>query len=173
MFNYFDLLSIILIVFGAFFGFQTGIIASIFYIASGFAGMWAADRFAEGSGIGFYLIFAAGAGVLIMIGFIAGKLLKAFLLGTVDRVIGLVLGIMLGCVIVGVVVLPVSRHMPAAVRKAAFSSFSGAKIIPFIQKLYPRVKDFDVRDIEVALPMPKLPEKIDLKLPLSSSGKKK
>ena len=64
MFNAFDFLSILIIAGNSYFGYQTGIIACLFYILSGFLGMWAAQSFAPEPKFNFYLVFLAVAAVV-------------------------------------------------------------------------------------------------------------
>ncbi len=153
MFNVFDVIALLMMGFGAYFGFETGIIASIFYISSGFVGMWAAQRYVPEPGLQFYVVFLAGAGVVILAGFVASKILKSVCLGMTDRVVGAFLGLLLGFAIIATVVLPLASHMKGKTQKAVCSSFTGSRMLPSLQKAFPRVKQFEMKDLKEILPL--------------------
>ena len=96
MFNIFDIIVIVLVLGFGYLGFETGILASLFYILSGFVGIWAAQEFSAKIDINFYVMFFGGAGIVVLVGLFIRKLLKSIFLGNFDRVIGAFLGIFLG-----------------------------------------------------------------------------
>lgn len=172
MINIFDMFVLLVLVFSGYFGFQTGIISSFFYISSGFFGLWAAQNYSEGPGLKFYVIFSAGSGLIILLGFAAKQIFKKIFLGNVDRMVGGVLGLLLGLAIVGTIVLPVSHHFSEKKRQIVHSSYTGTHIIPVLRKLFPKVKQFRIGDIKEIINLPKLTSgKIDFKI--SSPEKKK
>jgi membrane protein required for colicin V production len=158
MFNFFDIFVLVIVGSCVYFGYQTGIIASIFYILSGFVGMWAANKFAPNPGVNFYLVFFAGAGTVVLIGFIIGKIFKKALLGMFDRVAGVVLGIILGLAITGTVVFPIAYHFPESIHNKVINSFSGKKFMPWLRKMYPDIKQFNFDDLKNKIHLPKLPD---------------
>lgn len=164
MFNYFDVITLLIVLAACFFGFQTGIIASLFYVASGFIGMFVARTFSPGPGMKFYLFFAAGAGGAILIGFIISRILKKIFLGTLDRLSGAVLGLLFGVVLISILLLPLSGSLRGEMRKAVLSSCSGSHILPLSRKMFPQFEEFcngRIEQIEEILPQIKeLPEKI-------------
>jgi len=141
-----------------YFGYQTGIVASIFYILSGFVGLFMAQKYCPEPNINFYLVFAASAVCVIIIGFLIGKIFNKLLLGTLDRLGGVILGMILGIVMVGVVVFPISYHMPQSIHNKVTQSFSGSKFIPFFQRMFPKMQQFKLSDIKESLPEIKLPD---------------
>src|SRR5512138_3001461 len=100
MFNFFDIIALAVILLGGYFGLQTGILASTFYVASGFAGLWSAHRYAARLGVNFYLLFALASAAVILLGFLFSRLFKKIFLGKPDRLIGGLLGLCLGGLIV-------------------------------------------------------------------------
>lgn len=165
MFNYFDLVVLAVLALSGFFGFQTGILSTVFYVSSGFFGMWAAQKYSQGPGTKFYFIFLAGAGCVILLGFIVQQIFKKVFLGKIDRLIGGALGVLLGLVIVGTVVLPVSHHFSERQRQFIHSSYTGSNIIPVLRKLFPRVEQFKLENIRQAIKLPKFGGgKIDFKV---------
>ena len=163
MFNIFDIATLALVLLCAYFGYNTGIIASVFYMASGFAGMWAAHAYAARLGLNFYVAFVLAAAVVILIGFILGKIFKAVFLGGLDRLGGVIFGILLGIVIFGVVVFPLTNKLPAHWRRKANQSFSTLKIMPLLRKCLPNINELNIGTVEESMPkleVPKIPKKI-------------
>jgi len=160
MFTIFDGITLLFLLAGAYCGFKTGIIASIFYIASGFAGMWVAQHYVPVPGVKFYVYFLAAAGGVILLGFVAGKLMRTVSLGAIDRLIGACLGILLGLAVVSTVLVPLSHHLSPKFRKAVTVSYTGSHLIPRLQKIFPQVRQFDTDEIKSIFPLPAMPAKI-------------
>jgi uncharacterized membrane protein required for colicin V production len=173
MFNGFDIVVLIVVLLTTFFGSKTGIIASIFYIASSFIGMWVAHRFSAVVGINFYLLFIVTAAVVIFAGYLISKLFHAVLLGPADRIGGGVLGLILGILIVATIVVPLIRHSPSAAKKYALSSFTTTKVLPFTEKAAPIVRRVKIEELRENLDLPALPNKIRLKTETAEKEKKK
>jgi uncharacterized membrane protein required for colicin V production len=157
--NFFDIVALAIVALSVYCGYQIGVIASFFYVVSGFVGIWAAQKFSPQPGMNFYLVFFAGVGVVILTGFFISKLLKKLFVEWADRLIGAFIGLALGFVIVGTVVVPLSYHMPKNIKQYVVSSFSGTKFIPKLQAMFPKVEQFRLQDIK-----DKIPGEIDLKL---------
>jgi membrane protein required for colicin V production len=160
MFNIFDAVTLAIVLLCAYFGYNTGIIASLFYMASGFAGMWAAHVYSAKLGMNFYLTFILAAAVVILIGFILGKIFKAVFLGGLDRLGGIVFGILLGIVIFVVIVFPLTKKLPVNWQKKANSSFSTAKIMPILRNYLPNINEMNIDTVKESMPKLELPKKI-------------
>jgi len=137
MFNFIDVIIAALIISGGFFGFQTGAVASIFYLGSGFAGIWAARHFTQGPGIKYFLIFIAGAGLVIIAGFIFSKIFKGLVLGMLDRIGGVLFGIILAALISFAAVSGNSPRVSSNLRKAMHNSWFGSSLSPKIERTLP------------------------------------
>jgi uncharacterized membrane protein required for colicin V production len=148
MFNFFDVIVIVVAGLTAFLGFQTGILSSLFYIGSGFVGMWAAQHYAPGTGGEFYLVFVLVAGFVGLVGFVLSKMLKTVFFSTPDRIVGAVLGIIMGIALVATVFFPVAYHLPASMRKMVASSCSGTHLLPPMKKLFPRVEQLQFPEVK-------------------------
>ena len=96
MFNYFDVIVIALLLGFGYLGYETGILASLFYVLSGFVGIWAAQEFSSKIDLNFYILFFTAAGIVILAGLFIRKLLKTVFLGGFDRMVGTILGIFMG-----------------------------------------------------------------------------
>jgi uncharacterized membrane protein required for colicin V production len=162
--NLFDLLVVALLAASIFFGYKTGIVTSIFYVLSGFVGMWAAQSFSSEPKINFYLVFFAAAGVVIIAGFFISHLIKKLPFVWLDHLLGTILGIVLGFVIVGTVVFPISYHFPKHMKNKVAASFTAEKLIPKLQSIFPKVKQFNLKDIKDKMPIPDLPKSLNLNI---------
>jgi len=172
MFNIFDVVILVLVALGAYFGFSTGIIASIFYMSSGFAGMWAAHKFSSQLGINFYILFVLAAGIVVLAGFIIGKIVRGLLLGWLDKAGGLAFGILLGLAVFAVAMFPAAKKVNAKWQDTVQRSFSVKKIMPVMKKFLPAISEFDLETVKESLPEIKLPEKINLEIDVPKSIKK-
>ncbi|OGS18617.1 MAG: hypothetical protein A2219_02110 [Elusimicrobia bacterium RIFOXYA2_FULL_50_26] len=144
MFNYFDVIVAALMIAGGYFGFQTGGAASLFYMGSGFAGIWTAHRFAHTPGVKYVLFFVAGAGAVILAGFILSRIFKGLVLGMIDRLAGVLIGILLAALIASLAVMGDSPRIPSSLRKTMRTSWYGAHIIPEIELNLLRVQHLNV-----------------------------
>ncbi|MFH1369424.1 MAG: CvpA family protein [Elusimicrobiota bacterium] len=172
MFNIFDVIILIIAILCAYFGFSTGVIASMFYVCSGFAGMWAAHKFSVQLGMNFYLVFAMASIAVVIIGFVLGKILKGLLLGGIDKAGGLVFGVTLGLAVFAVLLFPLSKKLPEKLQNIASTSFSSNKIMPVMKKLLPAISEFDLETVKESMPDIKLPEKINLEIDVPKNLKK-
>jgi uncharacterized membrane protein required for colicin V production len=132
----------------------------MFYMASGFAGMWAAHMYSASLGMNFYLTFILAAAVVILIGFILGKIFKAVFLGGLDRLGGIVFGILLGIVIFGVIIFPLTKKLPAGWQRKAHLSFSSMKIMPVLRHYLPNIDVLNINTVEESMPKLEIPETI-------------
>lgn len=162
--NSYDLFAFILIGGCTYFGYKTGIIASLFYILSGFAGMWAAQSLVKDIDTNFYVIFFMCSGVVVFAGFFLSKILRKLFLGTVDHAGGAGFGFLLGFVIFALVIFPFSKTMSYRFRKLTYSSYSVRKIIPKFRKMFPNIREFDVEEMQKALPPVEIPKEINLEV---------
>ncbi|MCB4791353.1 MAG: CvpA family protein [Elusimicrobia bacterium] len=163
--NIFDLAVVALLAASIYFGYKTGIITSFFYVLSGFIGMWAAQEFVNEPKLNYYLVFLASAGVVILVGFFISHLIKKLPFSWIDHLFGVFLGIILGFVIIGTVIFPVSYHLPQKTRNAVATSFTAEKLIPRFQKMFPKVKQFNLNDIKDKISLPEFPKSLSFKLP--------
>jgi uncharacterized membrane protein required for colicin V production len=171
MFNAFDIAVLAVILLTAYFGSKTGIIASIFYVASSFVGMFVAHRYADAMGLNFYVAFLVSAAVVILIGYLIGKLMKAFFLGLFDRLGGAVLGLVLGVLIAATVLVPVASRMPEKARATAMASYTVARIGPSVRRFVPQSHRLKVEEVRDNMDLPKLPQKLNLKVTTPSKPK--
>ena len=170
---FFDTLAIAIIAFSAYFGLRTGAIASLFYIISGFTGMWAAQHFARDPGVMFYLVFFATAGIIALIGFGLSRVAAKLLLSPFDRIAGSLLGALLGVIIVGVIMFPLTYHLSVRVQQAAQASYGGRYLLPQMQRIFPQVKQFRIPSFKKELTL-EIPDNIDIKISIPTTvGKKK
>lgn len=166
--NSFDVFTLAVCLVCFYFGFKTGIITSIFCVASGFVGIWAAQTYAVKLGMNFYLMFLCSAAAVALLGFILGKIFRTFMLGIFDQIVGGLLGVLLALCIVGISVEPVSSKLTADMREIVSDSYSVKKIVPFFKPLYPRVKQFDIPGAD-KISLPALKEKLESSLVISST----
>lgn len=168
MFNFFDIITLGIVLLGGYFGLQTGILASAFYVASGFVGLWSAQRYAARLDMNFYLLFILTAAAVVLVGFLLGRIFKKLFLGKPDRIIGGLLGLFLGVLIVSMALVPVSFHTTPKVRTLVASSYTVSRFLPYLEKILPAVRRFSVERVTDALPAVKLPVSV---LPRSSAAK--
>jgi len=164
MFNLFDGIVLALIMCGGYLGFETGILASLFYILSGFVGIWAAQEFSDKFDINFYLMFFAGAGIVIVAGILIRRLLKAVFLGTLDRVIGAFLGIFLGVSASIFIVLSFPPKISEKYHKVVLTSYTGSHAVPYLEKFFPQA-ELKLEKVKESIKLPKFPRKLKVSLP--------
>jgi uncharacterized membrane protein required for colicin V production len=168
MFNIFDVVVLGVLLLGAYAGSQVGILASVFYVASGFAGLSAAERFARGSNIKFYLVFVAVAAAVIGTGFLLARLFKKIFLGTLDRVAGALLGIVLGVVVTATVLLPLTRFLSARGQEKAAASYTVSHALPRLYEELPQLERFKPDRLPDIFPVPEIPRKFRMHHPRST-----
>ncbi len=164
MFNYFDFIVIGLIVCCGYLGFQTGILASLFYILSGFVGIWAAQEFSDKFDTNFYLLFFAAAGIVILVGLFIRRLLRAVFLGAFDRVIGGLLGIFLGVSVSIFIVLSFPPKLSENSHKVVLTSYTGSHAVPYLEKFFPQA-ELRLEKVTESIKLPKFPKKFKVSLP--------
>jgi uncharacterized membrane protein required for colicin V production len=164
MFNYFDGIVLALITIGGYLGFQTGILASLFYILSGFVGIWAAQEFSNKFDANFYLLFFASAGVVIVAGILIRRLLKTVVLGIPDRLIGALLGIFLGVSISIFIVLSFPQKISEKSHEAVLTSYTGSHAIPYLEKFFPKA-ELRLKKVKESIKLPKFTKKLHVSLP--------
>ena len=164
MFNIFDSIVIVLVMGFGFLGFETGILASLFYILSGFVGIWAAQEFTTKIGMGFYLVFFACAGIVVLAGLFIRRLLRAIFLGAFDRLIGAFLGVFLGVSVSVFIVLSFPPKVSEGTRKIVLTSYTGSHAVPFLEKFFPQA-ELKLEKVKGSIKLPKFPKKLKLTLP--------
>ena len=168
MFNLFDAIVLLVMVSALCLGFQTGIIVSLFAVLSGFAGMWSAHMFSAPLGMNFYLVFFGSAAMVLLAGYVVSRVCKAFFMGGADRLIGALLGLVLGVAITVTVLLPLSGSLPKKARETVLASYSGSRLIPRLQKAFPGVRQFRLDKVKDYMSLSGLKETADFALPLPS-----
>ncbi|MFC1500865.1 CvpA family protein [Elusimicrobiota bacterium] len=148
MFNYFDVLTIFVILGLCYLGFRTGIVSNIFYVSSGFIGMFVAHKFYKQLEMDFHLFFISVALCVMIIGFFIGKALRDYKIGRYDRGIGAFLGLILGVLITTAVTGPVFAKISDYTYKMAYNSISGKYIIRVVQKVFPNIKELKLRKVK-------------------------
>jgi hypothetical protein len=148
-------------------GFRTGIIAGLFFVASGFGSMAAAHTYASRAHMNEALFFLIAVAVICLVGFGLSKAMKKMLLKTPDRIGGALLGLCLGVLLVAAVVMPSAERCVPSFRKAAETSYTGARVMPWIRKEIPWSGRFPAKN--VSLPRLSFPRSC----PFSFSLKKK
>lgn len=173
MFNLFDLVAGLVIVAAGFFGYQTGLLASVFYMVSGFVGMFVAQKFAAQLGINFYVLFFLAAAVVVVAGFMLGRLLKSVFLSPADRLSGFLLGAVLGVVVVVAVAVPLAGNLLPKTKKTVETSFSVTRVMPRLQRYVPEVADFTPVQVKRALPRVAVPDALKPKLSVTRTSNTK
>ena len=164
MFNAFDLIALAFILGFGYLGFETGILASLFYILSGFVGIWAAQEFSTKIDAKFYLFFFGGAGIVVLAGLFIRKLLSAIFLGSFDRLIGAFLGVFLGISVSIFVVLSFPPKVSDSTRKVVLTSYTGSHAVPFLEKFFPQA-ELKLEKVKGSIKLPKFSKKIKMPLP--------
>jgi len=171
MFNIYDCIALALILGGGYLGFETGILASLFYILSGFVGIWAAQEFSSKFDINFYLMFFAGSGAVFLMGLFVRRLLKAMLLGTFDKLIGALLGLVLGVSVSIFIVLSFPPKLSEKSHKVVLTSYTGSHAVPYLEKFFPQA-ELKLEKVEESIKLPKLPKFTKkIKAPLADTNK--
>jgi len=163
MFNIFDVIVIALLLGFGYLGYETGILASLFYILSGFVGIWAAQEFSSRIDINFYLLFFTAAGIVTLVGLFIRKLLKAVFLGGFDRMIGAFLGIFLGVSASIFIVLSFPPKVSEKSRKVVLTSYTGSSAVPFLEKFFPQA-ELKLEQVEQSIKLPKFSKKLKVSL---------
>jgi uncharacterized membrane protein required for colicin V production len=164
MFNFFDVIVIALLLGFGYLGYETGILASLFYVLSGFVGIWAAQEFSSRIDINFYMLFFAAAGIVILAGLFIRKLLKAVFLGGLDRMIGAFLGVFLGVSVSIFIVLSFPPKVSEKSRKVVLTSYTGSSAVPFLEKFFPQA-ELKLEQVKDSIKLPKFSKKLKASLP--------
>lgn len=156
-----------------YFGFQTGSIVSVFFLASSFFGMWAANAYSAQLKLPPYLIFLASVAVFILAGFFLRGSMRKALLGSLDRFAGMLMGFALGVFVVALA-FPLTHHFSKSVQAKAAVSYTATKVMPRAQKVLPALRGFSLGQ-EVARVREEIVLPRDLHLPkaLTMTAEKK
>jgi len=150
MYNSVDVICAALLVILGLFGYHTGAIASIFYAASGFAGVFIAHKYAAALHVNFIVLFAAVTVGLIAFGMVSRAMARLFMLGFIDRLAGFLIGALLGCVVISISLEPVGERVSEPVKNKIHSSYTAKRLAPAILARIPALKD--LHDIKFNLP---------------------
>ena len=152
MFNLFDVAVLIVIMLIAIFGFNVGILMSIFYFIAGFGGAWVAQSYASALGINYYIVFVVSALLFIVIGFIIKKIAGALFLCSVDKFLGLILGAVIGLWLVVSIMYPYALNMDKVVRETTVSSYFSQKVMVWLNNKFPVLNRVSISDLKSAFP---------------------
>jgi uncharacterized membrane protein required for colicin V production len=173
--NYFDVVSLFVILAASYYGFKTGIITSLFCFFAGFTGIWVANQFNYGSLTNFYIFFILTAAAVLIGGFILNNMvIRKYLTNFMDRIGGSILGVFSGFVMVSLFLIPLSSNLPRGFQKLVTKSYSSLVITPFIEDKVISLKPFKEKKFENVLPMPRISEKFkkDLEKKTTAFSKK-
>ncbi len=134
MFNLFDVIFLVILAAGGWFGFKTGFVASSFYLVSGFTAMAAARAYSAKTGADFTLVFTVTVLAAILVGYLLGRIVGALIFGIFDRLGGALLGIILGLLAAAFVVTTLPPKFSPQSREMLLSSFTAARVIKPVQK---------------------------------------
>lgn len=129
--NLYDFGIVLLCALTSFFGYKRGLVQSLSFIISGIIGALSAQKFylefsqkfTVNPNFSFLILFVGISGVVILIGFFISKLLETFILGFVDRLLGVIFGFVLGIVIILSILLILEKFFPEFINKLFESSF--------------------------------------------------
>lgn len=148
IFNGFDIIVLVLVLLFCIAGFKTGIVTTIFSVTSGYIGLYIATKYSGQLGMNFYLVFALVAVAVIALGLFLGHIAQDKLLGTIDNVMGMILGAGFGVMIISILMFPVLNKLSWKNQVYVVSSYSGTHVIPSVQKLLPPVKELSFKQIK-------------------------
>ena len=148
MFNGFDIIVLVIVLLFCLAGFKTGIVSTIFSLASGYVGLFVATKYSAQLGMNFYLVFGLLVVAIIALGLFLGNIAQDKLLGTFDNIMGMILGAGFGIMLVSILMFPVLNKLSWKNQVYVVSSYSGIHIIPSVQKLLPPVKELSFKQIK-------------------------
>jgi len=152
MFNIFDGSAIVIIFLIGFFGFNVGVLMSLFYFIAGFGGAWVAQSYSHVLGINYYIVFIIAALLFLGIGSIIKKVASALLLGWVDRFLGFLMGAVIGLWLVISVLYPYALNMDKDVRVTTNGSYFSQKVLPWLSNKIPTIQRYKIADFKDAFP---------------------
>jgi uncharacterized membrane protein required for colicin V production len=164
MFNFFDVIVIALVIGFGYLGYETGILASLFYVLSGFVGIWAAQEFSSKIDLNFYILFFTSAGIVILAGLFIRKLLKSVFLGGFDRMVGAFLGVFLGVSASIFIVLSFPPKVSEKSREVVLKSYTGSSAVPFLEKFFPQA-ELKLEQVKDSIKLPKFSKKLKVSFP--------
>ena len=123
------------------FGYHIGAVASIFYIASGFVGVFVAQKYAATLHVNFIVLFVVVTLGLIAFGMFSRALARLFLLGFIDRLAGFVIGVVLGTALLSVALGAVCEKLPEPAQKKIEASYVAKHVVPVAMKKLPGLRD--------------------------------
>ena len=141
MYNSVDIICAAALLILGLFGYHTGAIASVFYLASGFVGVFIAQKFAAALHVNFMVLFVAATLALIAFGMFSRALAHLFMLGFFDRLAGFIIGVLLGAALLSVAIEPAAEKFSEPVKNKIHASFAAKKLAPSVLSKVPRLKD--------------------------------
>lgn len=141
MYNSVDIIcGAILLILGLF-GYHTGAIASVFYVASGFVGVFVAQKYATNLHVNFVVLFLAVTLGLIAFGMFSRAMARLFLLGFFDRAAGFIIGALLGVALLAVALEPAAEKFSEPMRIKIHNSYTAKRLLPKALAAIPALKD--------------------------------
>ena len=152
MFNIFDGAAIVIIFLIGFFGFNVGVLMSLFYFVAGFGGAWIAQSYSHKLGVNYYIVFVVAALLFLVIGSVIKKIVGALLLGWIDKLLGFMMGAIIGLWLVISVVYPYALNMDKDVRGITSASYFSQKVLPWLSNKLPITQKLNISDFKNAFP---------------------
>ncbi len=147
VFNGFDIIVAIFILVFCLVGFKTGIVSTLFYISSGYIGLFVASKYSAVLKMNFYLVFFLVALATIIAGLIVGQMVREAVLGAADNIFGLVFGGIFGIMFISILMFPVLNKLSWENQVYVVSSYSGSHVIPWVQKMLPPMKELSFKRV--------------------------
>ncbi len=141
MYNSVDIICAAALLVLGLFGYHTGAIASVFYLISGFAGVFVAQKFSATLHVPFAVLFLAVTLGLIAFGIFSRAMARLFLLGFFDRLVGFGIGVVLGIFLLAVVLAPGAEKFSQSVKDKVHASYVSKRLLPLVMAKLPGLKD--------------------------------
>lgn len=143
--NAFDWVVIVLCLVSAFYGWRLGAIFSVVFLAGGFMGSWFASNYytifapffdphPQAIVYGYLCVFILVLLTLIGAGFILHKFAKLIYLGLINRIIGVVIGAVLGLILCAGIFIPLSSVNNKKIQQLLNESLVTKRISKITQK---------------------------------------
>lgn len=143
---------ILLVLISVYLGYRTGVLAMLFFLASGFAGMAAAQHFGAFPDTKFFLVLIGVSGGVIAAGMLLRKAAEAIYLGTVDRVIGGLCGALVCVCLLAAIAIPAGESAPEPIRGNVQRSYSRTRIAPVLYTRFQLIKNMHLENLRERLP---------------------
>lgn len=144
--NGFDWIVVIICLLCAYHGWRVGGVFSIIFIFAGFIGSWVASNYytlfsgyfaphAQAVIYGYLCVFAMVLIGMLVAGYVVHKFVKLIFLGTLNRIVGMCLGIILGLILSAGIFLPLSTLANKKTRRLIRTSVIASHITRATKKV--------------------------------------